>query len=81
MAFFVSRRSGDAANNVIYDGGGIGGVVVADSVCGDGRLDLFDGSLDGAKVFLKSWPGIVGVGEGLLHLYVIWGRLKRALNR
>ena len=71
MNFFVGRQSGDVANNFIYDGGGIGLLVVAESVHGDGGLDLFDGSMGSAKVFLKSWPGIVGVGEGLLHSYVI----------
>ena len=45
--------------------------MVAKSVCGDGGLDLFDGYLGGAKVFLKSWPGLVGVGEGLPYADVV----------
>ena len=53
MTFFVGRRSGDAANDSIYDGVGIGLLVVAKSVRGDGGLDLFDGSMGGAIVSLK----------------------------
>ena len=54
MNFFVGRWSGDEANEFIDDGGGIGWLVVAKSVRGDGGLDLFDGSLGGAKMFLGS---------------------------
>ena len=59
------------ANNFIYDGGGIGLLVVAESVHGDGGMALFDGSMGSAKVFLKSWPGIVGVGEVLLYVDIV----------
>ena len=45
--------------------------MVAESVRGDGALDLFDGSLGGAKVFLRSWRGLVGVGEGLPYADVV----------
>ena len=37
----------------------------------DGGLALFDASLGGAKVFLKSWTGIVGVREGLVYADVV----------
>ena len=63
MAFFVGRRSGDVANNFIYDGGGIGLLVVAESVHGDGGLALFDGSMGSAKVFLKSWQELWAPGR------------------
>ena len=45
--------------------------MVAESVRGDGGMALFDGSLGGAKVFIKSWPGIVSVGEGLPYADVV----------
>ena len=65
MNFFVGRRNGDAANDLIYDGGGIGLLVVAESVHGDGGLDLFDGSMGGEILFLESWPEVEGVREVL----------------
>ena len=71
MTFFVGRRSGDAAKNFIYDGGGIGWFVVAESVYGDGGMDMFGGSLVGAKLFLKSCPGLVGAGEGLTYADIV----------
>ena len=46
-------------------------MVVAEIVRGDSELALFDGSLGGAKVFLKSFPGIVGVREGLLYADIV----------
>ena len=45
--------------------------MVADSVRSDGGLTLFDGSLGGTKVFLKIWPGLVGIREGLPYADVI----------
>ena len=71
MTLFVSRRIGYADNNLIDDGGGIGWLVVAKSVLGDGGLALFDVSLVGAKKFLESWPGLEGLREGLPSLDVV----------
>ena len=71
MTLFVSIRSGDAANDFIYDDGRIGLLVVAENVRGDGGLAMFDGYLGGAKLFLKSWPGLVGVGEVLPYADVV----------
>ena len=71
LTFFVGIRSGDAANDLIYNGGGIDWLAVAESVHGDGGLALFDGSLGGAKVFLKGCPGLVGIGEVLPYADVV----------
>ena len=46
-------------------------MVVSEIFRGDGGLALFDGSLSGAKVFLKSWPGLVVIREVLPHVDVV----------